>query len=567
MLFQLVRPMRRKDSRIPQFVKRIPADLAHQLAGKRIDVPLADGLTVRVRVTGTTDSIRFSLRTDDPAEAKIRHANAAAYIEGVFRAYREHQPASFSHEQAVAFSKRMYEGWASGSRVRTYSIELTPDYEQRPEGEPKQHSLGRIEKDEHASFDGAHFEHLAGVLTEALASENIPWLEENLGAIIDRQLLKEGIVELERASRPKLLLESARAMRDAFALRKRQLSDSNYAPDPMAERFPVFKPPGKPSEDRKVQSLTKILEDWWVEAKATGLVESTYESYRNTMANFVAFLGHDDASRVTAADVIRFKDHRLASINPRTGKPISPKTVKDSDLAGLKAVFRWAVTNQRIAANPAQGVTIKLGRPQKLRSKAYSDAEAIAILEASLKIDISEKPSRTNLALRWVPWLMAYSGARVGEFAQLRQQDLRREGEHWVLKVTPEAGRVKNKEARDVVLHPQLVAMGFPEFVNSRTAGYLFVKLNPEESILGSLKGITNRLASFARGIVKDKGVAPNHGWRHRFKTIGRAAGIDNAMLNAIDGHAPETVGDSYGDTVVEAQAKAMAKIPWFPLK
>ena len=61
--------------------------------------------------------------------------------------------------------------------------------------------------------------------------------------------------------------------------------------------------------------------------------------------------------------------------------------------------------------------------------------------------------------------------------------------------------------------------------------------------------------------------IVPNHGWRHRFKTIGRAAGIDNAMLNAIDGHAPETVGDSYGDTVVEAQAKAMAKIPWFPLK
>ena len=40
------------------------------------------------------------------------------------------------------------------------------------------------------------------------------------------------------------------------------------------------------------------------------------------MAGLVAFLGHDDAKRVTPEDVVRFKDHRLASVNPRTGKPI-----------------------------------------------------------------------------------------------------------------------------------------------------------------------------------------------------------------------------------------------------
>ena len=117
-----------------------------------------------------------------------------------------------------------------------------------------------------------------------------------------------------------------------------------------------------------------------MEAKATGRKPSTHESYRNTVAGLVAFLGHDDAKRVTPEDVVRFKDHRLASINPRTGKPISAKTVKDSDLSGLKTLFGWAVTNRKLTSNPVTGITIKLGKPQKLRGKGLTEEEAKAIL-------------------------------------------------------------------------------------------------------------------------------------------------------------------------------------------
>ena len=34
-----------------------------------------------------------------------------------------------------------------------------------------------------------------------------------------------------------------------------------------------------------------------------------------------------------------------------------------------------------------------------------------------------------------------------------------------VIRITPEAGTVKTDEARDVVLHPHLIELGFPEFV------------------------------------------------------------------------------------------------------
>jgi integrase len=206
-----------------------------------------------------------------------------------------------------------------------------------------------------------------------------------------------------------------------------------------------------------------MLEGWWKEAQATGRKPSTHESYSNTVAGLVAFLGHDDAKLVTPDDIVRFKDHRLASINPRTGRPISAKTVKDSDLSGLKTLFGWTVSNRRLTTNPVTGITIKLGKPQKLRGKGLTEVEAQAILQAALKVTRGGEASGTFEAKRWVPFLAAYTGARVGELAQLRKQDVRKEDGHWTIHLTPEAGTIKTNEARTVVLHSHLVELGFPD--------------------------------------------------------------------------------------------------------
>ena len=252
----------------------------------------------------------------------------------------------------------------------------------------------------------------------------------------------------------------------------------------------------------------------------------------------------------------------LASINPRTKKPVSAKTVKDSDLAGLKTVFGWAVMNRKMASNPAAGITIKVGKVARLRSKGFSDEEASAILRACDALQPGREATQTFAAKRWVPWLCAYTGARVGEIAQLRKEDVRKSGELWIITITPEAGTVKTNEAREVVLHEHVVAIGFPEFVAKAPAGHLFLRPAQSGDVLGPLQGVKNRLAEFARAIVPDPNVAPNHGWRHRFKTIGREAGIDSRVLDAIQGQAPRTVADSYGDVTVATIARAIATLP-----
>lgn len=553
MRFQLVRPVKRSDSSYPQFTQRIPADVRPLAIGRVLVVPLGSE-TVRITITPTMGSIRFSLRTLDPSEAKARQGQAAATLETFWATLRKCRPVTLDHKQATALAGELYRAWTA-DRVRTTSVTLMPDGGWQRDSETPDEELGALEP-------------ILVRLDAASESIEPTELEHDLGPLVDRLLLRRGIASVDDDTRPILLKACAQGLRDAFLNRKRNL-EGDYSTDPRAARFPDFEPPEAkaqpktPSPSSPKTSLTGLLAAWWAERKAAGLKPSTYESYRHTMAAFVAFLKHDEVARVTADDVLGFKNHRLASINPRTGKTISAKTVRDSDLAGLRAIFEWAVANRRMASNPAKEVRLRLGKARKVRSKGFTDAEAKALLEAAwrYKAGARETP-RVAAAKRWVPWLSAYTGARVGELAQLRREDLRREGEHWLINITPEAGTVKTNEAREVVLHAHLIELGFPEFVAKAPSGHLFVKPAKSGDVLGPLQAVKNRLGEFARETVTDPNVAPNHGWRHRFKTVGIEAGMGERVVDAIQGHAPRTAGDSYGEVTVKAMALGMAKFP-----
>lgn len=311
--------------------------------------------------------------------------------------------------------------------------------------------------------------------------------------------------------------------------------------------------------------MAACLAGWWTEAKARNLSVSTYEGYAATVAKLQAFIGHDDATALTPDDIIRFKDFRLAAVNPRNGKLISAGTVKDSDLAALKAVFGWAAANRKLAINPAQGITLRVGKRFRTRSKGLSDIEANALLAAASSYHNKRERPKMVAAKRWVPWLCAYTGARVGELVQLRQQDVRLDGKVWTLNITPEAGTVKTAEARVIALHPHLLTMGFVRFAQAAPAGHLFLTLGKNGDVRGPWRGVKNRLQEFARETVKDPAVAPNHGWRHRFKTVGRSADIDASLLDRITGHAAATVGDGYGDYGIDAQFRAISRMPAYP--
>lgn len=570
-------------SRNGQFIKRIPADLKGRIVGVRIEIPIGDGFTV-VTPSARAQSIRCSLDTSEPAEIKARNAIAAAAVERVFEALRnEDKPVTLTNRQATALAGRLYRAWAGGEgRERTVSVEEIPKAERAPGGPRMRRVEHDPREDDAGAFDGALLRLVRpGFSGKVLDFDRLPPaedkpeprdLERALGPLVDKLLLREAVGKVSPASRGLLLVAFWEALRDALELRLRH-ARGDYSPDPNAERFPAWEPPAKPEAAPSSQgavTLTSLVEGWWIEAKAAGNKLSTYESYSGAMRALIAFLGHDDARRVTDDDIIRFKDHRLATINPRTGKPLSAKTVKDSDLAGLKAVFRWAKNNKRTATNPALSVTVKRPKgPRRRRGKIFTDAEAAAILNASLEVKRGQMSPEIYAAKRWVPWLMAYSGARVGEMVQLRKQDLRQaKGGEWYIVITPEAGTVKTDEERIVVLHPHVVEQGFVEFVKAARSGHLFLRPAKDGGVLGPLRGVKNRLQEFVREVVPRSTVPPNHGWRHTFIAKGLEAGIQDSLLNEIGGWiAQDTRGAFYTEATIRAQAAAMKKFPRYNLK
>lgn len=215
--------------------------------------------------------------------------------------------------------------------------------------------------------------------------------------------------------------------------------------------------------------------------------------------------------------------------------------------------------------NPAKGLAIKLPEAQRLREPGFTDEEARAILALSVSYRRGKRENIcTAAAKRWVPWICAFTGARVGEIAQARRQDLCRIGEIWVLHITPEAGTVKQNEARDVPLHLQLIELGLPAFVEACPAGHLFVTPSEAGDVLGPLDGLTNRLRDFVKPPLQYAKVQPNHAWRHRFRTVGRELGIDSSVLNAIDGHAAGSVAERYGSVTLKAKYAAIIRFPNF---
>ena len=369
------------------------------------------------------------------------------------------------------------------------------------------------------------------------------------GNEIDAYLAHKGLV-LDPETRGALDLAVARAILQAEDQSLKYLK-GDFSPDPMAGRFPKL--PDKPA-------VVPLPLDEWFEMYAveSRLAPSTRKRWRPALATLEAFVGHDDLARVT-------KDQVADWVEGLAKKGRGAKTIRDVYLASAKALFGWLQGKRKVAANPCTGLKVKVVDDPVLRDRDFTEEEAHTILAAALSDQGGRISPEHAAARRWVPWLCAYSGARVGEITQLRRQDVRHEGDVPLFRITPDAGTVKTKRFRDVPIHPHLIEMGFLDFVGTRK-GPLFY--DPARGRGGSAanplsKKVGERLAAWVRKMgISDVGVDPNHGWRHSFKTRGRRGGMKDSVLDAIQGHIPQTEGGRYGRFSVDVKARELQLFP-----
>ncbi|HVJ44368.1 MAG TPA: tyrosine-type recombinase/integrase [Dongiaceae bacterium] len=537
----MTRPTKRTESSFLTFRKRVPADIMAKAKGQSITIQFpAEGSHNAATIAAKIGSeIKFSLRTREPSLAKTRTGIAEAHLQRTWEAIRS-GPRKLTHKQVVALAGRLYKAFA-------LSLEDDP-------GSPAVWEKV-IAANDVAAKGG--FVNPLKIPTDDRPLE-VRSLEARFGALVDVVLQQEGLV-IDEASRAILLREAGIALTDSANKLKRN-AEGDYRPDTEMARFPSWED-AKQIKAAPQVSLKTLFGDWKKSAAKRNFSHSTMSEYESRFNRFVAWLAHDDAAKVTKSDVIKFKDFRLE-------QGISPKTVGDADLVALKSIFRWAVENEKLSQNPAEGVVVRALKKARERERCFTEAETQAILSTarSYQRTSNQEAEKTAAAKHWLPWLCAYSGARIGEVAQLRKEDFYRVDGMWFYRITPEAGDVKNKEARRVPVHEHLVAEGLIDFVTQSKDGYLFMAAKARDDAVRMLGPIKNRVREFVRTIVTDVRVSPNHGWRHTFKTRAMEADISDRLIDVITGHAARTVGDEYRAGTDKALSAGMAKFPRYAI-
>ncbi|MGD9803443.1 MAG: DUF6538 domain-containing protein [Hyphomicrobiaceae bacterium] len=523
----MAQPWRHPTTGVWYYRARLPSDLLQVLSGRSFSVDVA-GLTSTVKLGPT---VKVSLKTKDIAEARLRHSSVSAQVEARWATARQ-APAGLSHREIHEIAGEWYR-----------------DFVGQHEDEPGPTEQWSIFQD--LLLDGAAY-----LDPTSDGVESAPYHPRQAERILEPHIKLDPWLErhgysLDKKTRADLLTAVASALIKAAQTLERR-SEGDYSPDPVEARFPVRRSGNRSSSSQqRSATLVDAFEAWAKEAQPK---QKTVDEWRKHIEAYIAFSGTDQLNAICKQSVIAWKDRLLAMGN-------SPATIRKSKLAALRVVLGWAVDNGRVEHNAAAGVTIKRGTKPGQRMRNFDLSDAAAILQAAAR--------ESSPVYRWVPLLCALAGARVSEICQLRAEDIRQEGDIWFMDIKAEAGSVKTVSSeRRVPLHPYVLSVDFLKFVETKGSGPLF--FDPSQRKVGAKRPQPKILAKNVAAWVHTLGLEvgrrhrkdPNHAWRHLFRALGLEQGIDKRVLDAIQGHAPRTAADAYGEVSLRLMERAVRLIP-----
>lgn len=516
MVLPMARPTKRPHTRSLLARKVIPPDVRH--------------------VFGKTEFVR-SLRTSDPAAAKRLQAEIMAEWErqiGAARAQLRGELKYLSQREVLAIAGE----W--------YAAEVA-EWEDDP---------GQA-----AGWDG-WLDSVAAAADEAAMEE----AGEDWQYVPNEQGLTEAAEVLRRrgiAAEPGSLRRFAAALIHAkvrFAATMKRRAEGDYSPDQYLPLYPKH-PASVPSAlaaaphggSAKPLPAAELVAAWAAERKPSAATRAKYEG---TFRRIASFLGFDDLRRIAPEDVVRFKRHRLDVEKRDVG------TVED-DVRNAGAVCRWGERNRLLSSNPFQNLAPEATRKVVPSRVPYDDADAAKILAAA-RLEAGW--------LRWAPWLLCFTGARLGELAELRRGDVREEAGVPFLDVRPHETR-PGKNAimqRMIPLHPALIAEGFLAYVSELPAdpnGPLFPSITPDPHGKRTTPAQT-KLGRWMRDRVQitDPKKAPAHSWRHRMEDELRKVRAPEEVQDAITGrHNPRNAGAGYGKGFRGMPAEVLRELARIP--
>ena len=223
-------------------------------------------------------------------------------------------------------------------------------------------------------------------------------------------------------------------------------------------------------------SFQKLFEEF-LAYKRSALTQKQYSNYCTDFPIFLHFIGNQPINKIARRDIKQCLQACLKfpkrNIKPYKGKSIAeladmdvpevdwlaPKSV-DGYRKLLQGIFAYAKEQEYIQLSPAVDLNLDLKITKKKAS--FSTSEVIKLLNAALTL-IDKNENR-----KWMVLLGAYTGARLGEIAQLRKVDFKVDADSNIkyLRITSDAGAVKTGSANRLVpIHSTLLDLGLEAFV------------------------------------------------------------------------------------------------------
>ena len=378
--------------------------------------------------------------------------------------------------------------------------------------------------------------------------------EEELRLWAHEILAREGVTAPTQAEVDNLAARLLEARKGGYGDVARA-SKGDYSENPVLKALP--------KRTRPKVDIKEAFEHYCSQPRIKGRLDGpTAKRWRPVIERFAEWIGHRDLARVTAHDAVRWRDHMLS-------QGIAPKAVRDVWLAAPRAVATHMLNALKLEINPFAGIRVEGVKAWKEDDeRGFDPDQALTILSATVAPRSRLISEEMRAARRWVPWICAYTGARVNEVTSLLPSDVQKILGHWCFVLRPEI--TKGKRLRRVPVHRHLEKQGFLKYVEERRRRGKPLFYEPARARGGKLANpqwqkVGERLGEWVRDSLGVTGVQPNHGWRHLWREIVRGTNMKPELCDYMCGHEGKSgTGARYGKRKVPVLAKEMALFPRF---
>lgn len=347
---------------------------------------------------------------------------------------------------------------------------------------------------------------------------------------------------------------------------------------------------GATTDGRPVRTLNDLISAYEAD-KGPGWSESTREAYKPVFRLLKDVIGPNrDLATITREDgrrlfeTVKALPRGLGTIPALKGltvpeavakgrelglRTLAPKSINDSYMALMRSMFRWAVAEQWMAANPLDGLSVKDTVADAEKRDPFTLDQLKAIFGSDPWKPRDDSPSGKPIRF-WGPLLALFHGMRRGEIAGLNVEDIvTSEGVPLILVRANEGRRLKTANARRrLPVHPELQRMGFMEFVRrQQEAGH--TQLFPGE-VPNARGQVGDGFSDWFTRLVAKKQLSGRklgmHSLRHNWQDRLREAGLHGTAIGQeLAGRSKGgDVSNNYGSGFsTQALADAVAKISY----